>query len=930
MAVLFVANGGSDAADGSQAAPFASIQHAVTMAKVNDGIKVAAGTYGYSASADAEGGYTTTLGTSAVVTVAGKLVTIQGGYTTANWDTSDPAANPTVIDGADQYRGILVEKILPGGGLLQAVGITGFTVTRGLARGIPARGGADAIDAFGGGMLVESSPVDVRDVTFSRNRAVGTDTTQGAGGAGAGGAVALRAPARDPGTFQPVFSSSFQNVVFDGNTAQGGSGATRGGLGQGGGLFSTQYRIYTSNTSLANNRALGGGTAGGGSDGGTLADAEGGGAAFLDRSFGWLDYNTHVSGNQAVGGAAPNGDAGGAYGGGVYVGQSSLGVYDSDVRNNLAVGGNGHNAGSPAAGAALGGGVMSRSSVSGIERSFVVGNMARGGTGTAFKGVGGGGGVAFVNADGVSSNEAIVNSVVAGNTAALGGGTDGSRGGGGGGVLIDGGRLNVTSTTLADNRLSGGDPAHPTQQGQAVRVGPTPATTLDLSYSIIADHANTLNAGNGAAAALSVQPGGTANLKLNLFADNGTDSNSGDDPSTRGTYNGGTSSLSAASAGFVSPGTPNFDYRLSPGSPAVHAATGSVQPVDITNQRRRQPPALGAFELRTYVANDYESDGRTDLALYDPGRGSWLVKLSSSVVSLDFYFGSADDHDVPAPGDYNGIGKTLPAVYRPSAGVWFFDHPDGSTTYLAYGSPADHDIPVPGDYNGDGRTDLAVYRPSAGVWFIRNPDGSTHYLQFGSPADHDIPAPGDYDGTGTTQLAVYRPSAGVWFIRNADGSTRTIQFGSPADGDLPVPGDYFGTGKTTEGVFRPPTSQWFGRKADGSTFGPVVFRGYGGNVPAVPVQDPGVLMGGVTKSERVSLAPSGDFAQVAASPTTAAVTAQTLSPSVTRVTADRRAVLPISLVGRASRAAWLSALDGLASERMFGLWSGTGGSSGQP
>jgi hypothetical protein len=29
------------------------------------------------------------------------------------------------------------------------------------------------------------------------------------------------------------------------------------------------------------------------------------------------------------------------------------------------------------------------------------------------------------------------------------------------------------------------------------------------------------------------------------------------------------------------------------------------------------------------------------------------------------------------------------------------------------------DIPAPGDYDGNGRTDIAVFRPSSGYWFVK-------------------------------------------------------------------------------------------------------------------------------------------------------------------------------------------------------------------
>jgi len=104
--------------------------------------------------------------------------------------------------------------------------------------------------------------------------------------------------------------------------------------------------------------------------------------------------------------------------------------------------------------------------------------------------------------------------------------------------------------------------------------------------------------------------------------------------------------------------------------------------------------------------------------MYRPSTFEWWIKGQGAIV-----YGTTND--VPVPGDYNGDGKTDIAVYRRittsgTQGNWYIINADGTdlpniTAITAFQSG---DIPAPGDYDGLGRTQPAVYRPSTHTLYI--------------------------------------------------------------------------------------------------------------------------------------------------------------------------------------------------------------------
>ncbi|MCA1684343.1 MAG: Ig-like domain repeat protein, partial [Actinobacteria bacterium] len=164
-------------------------------------------------------------------------------------------------------------------------------------------------------------------------------------------------------------------------------------------------------------------------------------------------------------------------------------------------------------------------------------------------------------------------------------------------------------------------------------------------------------------------------------------------------------------------------------------------------------PCNAAFESVTVTGGtthrapaDFNGDGVTDVSVFRPSTGQWLVRGISDTI-----YGASGD--IPVPGNYNADNTTDIALYRPSTGQWLVK----GISDTVYGAPTD--IPVPGDYNGDGITDIAVYRPSTGQWLVKGISDTIY------GASGDIPVPGYYNADNTTDIAVYRPSTGQWLVK---------------------------------------------------------------------------------------------------------------------------------------------------------------------
>lgn len=146
------------------AAPcYTTVQAAVEAAASGDVIKVAAGTYTDIHVRD---------GITQVVYIS-KTVTIRGGYTTADWDHSDPEANPTTLDAQGLGRVLVITGTI-------TPTVEGLRITGGDAEGLGGVPGSTS-DA-GGGVYVETAAAIISDCQVFSNTAQAAESYTYGGG----------------------------------------------------------------------------------------------------------------------------------------------------------------------------------------------------------------------------------------------------------------------------------------------------------------------------------------------------------------------------------------------------------------------------------------------------------------------------------------------------------------------------------------------------------------------------------------------------------------------------------------------------------------------------------------------------------------------------------------------------------------------------
>jgi subtilisin-like proprotein convertase family protein len=250
--------------------------------------------------------------------------------------------------------------------------------------------------------------------------------------------------------------------------------------------------------------------------------------------------------------------------------------------------------------------------------------------------------------------------------------------------------------------------------------------------------------------------------------------------------------------------------------------------IDYSGANPDQVSGFGVAATDFLVPNDYNVDGRDDIAIWRPGAptvAAFYILNGGDFTVREEAFGQTGD-DVAITGDYDGDGIADLASFRcPALGAgdgqcFFFykgsdNNPGGNITYVPWGFGETFDFFVnPGDFDGDQKYDFCIQRtdpaaPGAGQFvLLRSSDGGIEYINWGR--NTDIIVPGDYDGDGMNDFCVSRtetidgvPGRSYYILERDGGGTGISPIRWGIAGDTRAPGDYDGDGATDIAIWRP-------------------------------------------------------------------------------------------------------------------------------
>lgn len=203
------------------------------------------------------------------------------------------------------------------------------------------------------------------------------------------------------------------------------------------------------------------------------------------------------------------------------------------------------------------------------------------------------------------------------------------------------------------------------------------------------------------------------------------------------------------------------------------------------------------------VAGDYDGDGKSDFAVMRTGTpfvtpAVWYIRQSSNGGLRAVQFGISGDGvefgDAAVPNDYDGDGKTDIAVYRidirqtptiPDRNTYYVLRSSNNSVQSQQLGNYETDYSTTGDFDGDGKADFAFWNGfgegTSGDWTILQSSTGTLIVEHWGIGNDDTPVQKDYDGDGKTDLAVRRSDGTFYIRRSSDNQLQVVRWGLSDD-----------------------------------------------------------------------------------------------------------------------------------------------------